>query len=237
VSLVLGIDTSSPAVSVALVELVPGDPPTWGRSASWCVVDGAKHGELLTTGVHAVLAELGVQPGDLDAIAVGLGPGPFTGLRVGIVTAASMADALDVPAYGVCSLDAIALFPGSGSAGSADERDDDGPRVVVADARRKEVYWAEYAADGERVAGPSVMKPADLKAALVETGWDGAVIGAGAVAYDLATAPEPLHPSPEQIVLLAASRVLSGAPSETLVPLYLRRPDATPTAERKRATQ
>lgn len=225
-TLVLALDTSSPAVSVALVELLGGDPPRWGRTATWTVVDGAKHGELLTTGITSVLAELAVTAADLGAVAVGLGPGPFTGLRVGIVTAATMADALGIPAYGVCSLDAVTTWDAPESA-----------RVVVADARRKEVYWAEYADDGERVAGPSVMKPADLQAALAAEAWDGPVVGAGAVAYGFATSPTPLHPSAEQLVLLAAGRVLSGSPSETLVPLYLRRPDATPTAERKRATQ
>ena len=228
--LTLALDTSSPAVSVALVDLLPGapgsaDPPRWGRQAAWQVVDGAKHGELLATGIAAVLAELAVSPADLAAVVVGLGPGPFTGLRVGVVTAAAMADALSIPAYGVCSLDAVADW------------DEDRPRVVVTDARRKEVYWAEYAGDGERLAGPSVLTPAALQAALAETGWDGAVVGAGAVHYALAGATGPLHPAADLLVLLAAGRVLAGAPGEALVPLYLRRPDATPPSGPRRAAR
>ncbi|MCW2620998.1 MAG: peptidase glycoprotease [Frankiales bacterium] len=226
--LVLALDTSSPAVSVGLVDLAPGAGPEavpqWGREASWRVVDGGKHGELLATGIDVVLRELVAQPADLAAVVVGLGPGPFTGLRVGIMTAAAMADALDIPAYGVCSLDAV------------DDWDTDGPRVVVTDARRKEVYWAEYADDGERVAGPSVMRPADLVAALAATRWDDRVVGAGARQYSFAGAAEPSYPDPGHLVLAAASRILGHAPSETLVPLYLRRPDATPPGAPKRAT-
>jgi tRNA threonylcarbamoyl adenosine modification protein YeaZ len=74
---------------------------------------------------------------------VGLGPGPFTGLRVGIVTGLALADALGDPVYGCCSLDAVAAWDEGEGRGSWSP-----------DARRKEVYWAEYADDGERVAGP-----------------------------------------------------------------------------------
>ncbi|HEU0103591.1 MAG TPA: tRNA (adenosine(37)-N6)-threonylcarbamoyltransferase complex dimerization subunit type 1 TsaB [Mycobacteriales bacterium] len=214
--LVLGLDTASPAVSVACVELdIAG---TWGRQADWQVVDARAHGELLATGVRAVLAELGARPGDLGAVAVGLGPGPFTGLRVGIMTAAALADALGIPAYGCCSLDAVDPWG-------------EGERVVVTDARRREVYWAEYAADDERVAGPSVLRPAALAEALREVGWTGRVLGDGALAHpDLfpGVSPQPRYPSAEGVVLLAARRALSGAPTEPLLPIYLRRPDATP---------
>ena len=221
--LVLGLDTSTPAVSVALVELDPGLPegePRWSRQADWQVVDDRAHGELLAPGVRAVLADLGAVPADLGAVAVGLGPGPFTGLRVGVMTAAAMADALGVPAYGCCSLDAVDPWGG-------------GERLVVTDARRREVYWAEYAADDERVAGPSVLRPAELARALDSTGWTGRVLGDGALrhaehfaGHDLVEFPR--YPSGEGVVLLAARRALSGAPGEPLVPLYLRRPDATP---------
>jgi tRNA threonylcarbamoyl adenosine modification protein YeaZ len=234
--LVLGLDTSSPAVSVALVELVPeGDGARWGRQADWQVVDGRRHGELLATGVAEVLRDLSARPADLSAVAVGLGPGPFTGLRVGIVTAATLADALGIPAYGVCSLDALAAG-------------DDGPgrRLVVTDARRKEVYWAEYARDGERAAGPGVLTPAELARRLRGTAWPapddaGHLLGAGAAlhrehfaGYDVGEGP--VHPTGEAVVLLAARRVLAGAPAEQLAPLYLRRPDAVEPGATKRVT-
>ena len=112
---------------------------------------------------------------------------------------------------------------------------------MVTDARRKEVYWAEYDEHGKRVAGPSVMTPHRLAQALRETGWSGRVVGDGAVKHrdELAghdVRDEPGYPSPDALVLLAARRVLDGAPSEVLTPLYLRRPDAVPPAAAKSVT-
>ncbi len=227
--LVLALDTSSPAVSVALVELLPGvaDDTSefrWGRQADWSVVDARRHGELLATGVRAVLDELGADRRDLTAVAVGLGPGPFTGLRVGIMTGLAMADALAIPVYGACSLDAVDAW------GSQEGR-----RLVVTDARRKEVYWAEYDEGDERVAGPSVLRPAALATALDETAWTGRIVGDGALLHreHFPTAEdEPRYPSADALVLLVARRVVDGAPSEQLTPLYLRRPDAVPAPAR-----
>lgn len=228
--LVLGLDTSGPAVGVALVELEAGDPPRWGRQAARQVVDARRHGELLAGGIAAVLAELGAQPADLDAVAVGVGPGPYTGLRVGVVTAAAMSDALGVPAYGVCSLDAVDAWS-----------EQDGPVLVVTDARRREVFWAEYDGDGRRVAGPAVLRPAALAEALRETGWTGRVVGDGALLHaedfaDQDVRGEPRHPAADAVVLLAARRVLAGAPAPVLAPIYLRRPDAVPPGAPRRAT-
>src|SRR4051812_37296571 len=95
------------------------------------VVDARAHGEQLAPGIAAVLAEAGVRPRDLAAIVAGLGPGPFTGLRVGLVTAGVLGDTLGIPSYGVCSLDGL----GAGTTGEV---------LVATDARRKEVYWAAY---------------------------------------------------------------------------------------------
>jgi tRNA threonylcarbamoyl adenosine modification protein YeaZ len=230
--LVLALDTSSPAVSVALVDLErrDGGEVSWGRSATWQQVDPRRHGELLATGMRAVLAELRADRTSIRAVAVGLGPGPFTGLRVGIVSGLAMADALGVPVYGCCSLDAVAAWD-----------EDEGPRLVVMDARRKEVYWAEYAGDGERLAGPSVMAPAALADALRDTGWTGRVLGDGALLHreafpDHEVVEQPRYPAPDALVLLAARRVLDGGPSEALTPLYLRRPDAVPPGAAKRVT-
>ncbi|MDP3713481.1 MAG: tRNA (adenosine(37)-N6)-threonylcarbamoyltransferase complex dimerization subunit type 1 TsaB [Mycobacteriales bacterium] len=235
--LVLGLDTSTPAVSAALVELEPDGAggARWVDSATWQRVDAKRHGELLATGVHELLGRRGVRPRDLAAVAVGLGPGPFTGLRVGVVTAATMADALGIPAYGACSLDAVGAWT-----------EDPGRRLVVTDARRREVYWAEYDEDGERLAGPSVLAPAELSRRLRETSWPqpdaaGRVVGDGALLHRDAfegfdVSDDDRYPSADAVVLLAAVRVVAGAPSEPLTPLYLRRPDAEQPAAPKRVT-
>lgn len=100
------------------------------------------HGELLTPHLMEVLAEAGHGLADVDAIVVGSGPGPFTGLRVGMVTAAALGHACDVPVHPVCGLDAIAVQVPARA-----------PLLVATDARRKEVYWAAYGADRVRQIG------------------------------------------------------------------------------------
>ncbi len=110
--------------------------------------DARAHAERLTPNVLAALADAGLGMADLGAVVVGCGPGPFTGLRVGMATAAAYGHALGVPVYGVCSLDAI----GGQTTGET---------LVVTDARRREVYWARYR-DGVRIDGPSVNAPADV---------------------------------------------------------------------------
>ena len=202
----LAIDTSTPTVSVAVHD---GSAVLAERA----VTDARRHGELVAPLVADVLAQAGLTPQDLTALVVGLGPGPYTGLRVGIVTAAVMAHTLSVPVYGVCSLDAIAL--------RADV--DDEPFAVLTDARRKEVYWATYS-DGLRVEGPSVDKPATVAAAV-----EGPVVGPGARLYaDLfADVRGPTEQSAGAVAELALDKAAAGAPSDVLRPLYLRRPDAT----------
>jgi tRNA threonylcarbamoyl adenosine modification protein YeaZ len=141
--LLLALDTSTPAVSVAVCRD--------GKAlASEAVVDARRHNELLAVHVEAVLARAGVTPRQLDAVAAGVGPGPYTGLRVGLMTARALAHALGIPAHGICSLDVLAR---------AAARQIGSEFVVATDARRKEVYWASYV-NGERVSGPSVDKPA-----------------------------------------------------------------------------
>lgn len=218
----LAWDTSTPAVGVALVEL---GPPARVRAAREQVAEN-RHGELLAPAIEAVLAEAGVTLADVDALVVGVGPGPFTGLRVGLVTAAALADATGVPAYGVCSLDAIAA-----------RHRGDGDLVVATDARRREVYWARYDAAGARLSGPAVDRPADLAA-----GLDGEVrlAGAGALAYrevlGVPVGRATPYPDPVALVELAAARITAGAPGEALTPLYLRRPDASPPGRPKAVT-
>jgi tRNA threonylcarbamoyl adenosine modification protein YeaZ len=231
--LVLVLDTATPAVVAALVALAadPAEPAV--VLAARVTADGRRHGELLAPSVSAVLAEAGRRPGELTAVVTGVGPGPFTGLRVGLVTAAALADALRVPGYGVCSLDAIA-------APVLRDVPLDGRRLLVAtDARRREVYWAAYEPTGARVAGPDVHRPAELSSRLAELDV-AAVCGAGGRLYpDLLPLPvvgRTDHPDPAALAALARDRVLVGAPAEPLTPLYLRRPDAAPPGRPKPVT-
>ena len=205
--LLLGLDTSTPAVTVALHD---GDSVLARRTT----VDAKRHGELLAPAVSAVLTEAGCRPADLTAVAVGVGPGPYTGLRVGIVTALALGDALSVPVHGVGSLDVIAAAV-DGAAG---------PVTVVTDARRREVFWATYDDDRRRTSGPAVGRPSDAAALVV-----GAVVGAGAAMYPEAFGPgaPPLLPDAGSLCALVLSRLADGDALEPAVPIYLRRPDAT----------
>ena len=145
--LVLAFDTATAAVTVALYEWIPGEGAVPRGTAE--AVDRRRHTELLTPSIAQVMAEAGAVPEDLSAIAVGVGPGPYTGLRVGLVTARAMGEALSVPVHGVCTLDIIAWATGR-----------DEPFVVATDARRKEVYWAQYDSARARATEPAVGPPA-----------------------------------------------------------------------------
>jgi len=213
--LVLALDTSTPAVTAGLVR-------DGQEVAVHSDTDGRKHGELLMPGVQAACREAGVSLRDLDAIVVGAGPGPFTGLRVGMVTAAALGDALDVPVHGVCSLDAIAAAVVAGGPLLA------GNLLVATDARRREVYWAAYESEGRRLTGPTVESPE-----LVTERLDGlhlaAAAGSMAARFGLPVR-EPATPTPGGLVAVAALDTVPGP----LEPLYLRRPDAVPPGERKK---
>ncbi|MDT5016522.1 MAG: tRNA threonylcarbamoyladenosine biosynthesis protein TsaB [Mycobacterium sp.] len=147
--MILAIDTATPAVTAGVIRR---DGDTLEVLAERVTVDARAHAEQLTPNVVAALAEAGVGVEDLDAVVVGCGPGPFTGLRVGMATAAAYGHALGLPVRGVCSLDAI----GGGTRGEL---------LVVTDARRREVYWARYR-DGVRVEGPAVNSPSDVAGAV-----------------------------------------------------------------------
>ncbi|WP_030175965.1 tRNA (adenosine(37)-N6)-threonylcarbamoyltransferase complex dimerization subunit type 1 TsaB [Spirillospora albida] len=222
--LVLAFDTATAAVTVALYEWIPGEG---ARRRAAAEAADRRHTELLTPSIARVLAEAGAAPDDLSAIAVGVGPGPYTGLRVGLVTARAMGEALSIPVHGVCTLDAIAW---------ASARTE--PFAVATDARRKEVYWARYASSAVRATEPAVGPAADV--------LDGApeglpVIGEGAALYAGVLGGmdhEPLMPSATALAELAIAR-LSGGPGPELLPpepLYLRRPDAKEPGPRKRVT-
>lgn len=212
--LLLAFDTATPAVTVALHD---GTRVIAEESA----VDARRHGELLAVAITHVLRRAGVVQSDLTRIAVGTGPGPYTGLRAGLVTATVLASALAIPADGICSLDVIA------AAVAADRE-----FLVATDARRREVYWARYDRNGQRVGGPFVGKPADLPAGLP-------VAGEGAALYpELAADPlEPRFPDAAQLAGLAAARGHAGQPPRPPEPLYLRRPDAREPGPPKRVTE
>ncbi len=206
---ILAIDTATPAVIAGLV--AGGDRRT--VLAERVTVDAKAHAERITPNVLAALADAGLSMADLDAVVVGCGPGPFTGLRVGMATAAAYGHALCIPVRGVCSLDAI----GVGTTGQV---------LVVTDARRREVYWARYR-DGVRTAGPTVCAPAD---------WGHHPLAGDGLGAAQAVAGSPAHaalfglpvldiPFPTIAGLVAAVDDWDDDPPP-LVPLYLRRPDA-----------
>ncbi len=218
--LVLALDTATPAVTAGVVEVAPDRTGATATRAVRVTRDARKHGELLMPEALAACAEAGIALADIDAVVVGTGPGPFTGLRVGMVTAAALGDALDVPVHGVCSLDAIA----------AEAADAGGPLLVVTDARRREVYWAAYSG-GVRITGPHVEAPAAVVARIPELG---AVASAGACAAGTGLrvlAPEA--PGPSGLVACAVAALRAGVRPGPLEPLYLRRPDAVAPGPRK----
>jgi tRNA threonylcarbamoyl adenosine modification protein YeaZ len=217
--LVLAVDTATPAITAGVVELA-ADRLT--QRSERVTVDARQHAELLTPGVLEACAAAGVKLTELDAVVVGVGPGPFTGLRVGMVTAAALADALERPVHGVGTLDAIA----------ADAIGE--PLLVVTDARRREVYWAAYDAEGIRFEGPHVGAPAALVARIGELGV-AAAAGASAAVTGLPVRG-PAGPSPAGLVAVAAPALRAGAAPGPLEPLYLRRPDAVPPGRVKPVT-
>lgn len=215
--MLLALDTSSSAVTVALHD---GERVV----ATHTTVDTLRHGELLAPAITAVLDEAWVPRQDLTAVAVGVGPGPFTGLRVGLVTARTLAAVLGVPVHGVCSLDVLAVAAvDAGATGGA-------PFLVATDARRKEVYWAAYDGQGERLDGPHVSKPADLAERAASP-----VVGRGAVLYPdvFPTAVEPQYPDAAVLATVVAERRVALLDPE---PLYLRRPDTAEPSRPKRVS-
>jgi len=176
VTLSLAIDTSTSRTTVAIIED--------GVALFEKFHEGATdHGRALSQLVAEAL-KVAAPP---EQVVVGMGPGPFTGLRVGIAFAHTFALARNIPVIGICSLDAIAI--------------DQNEYTVAIDARRKEIYWARYK-DGVRIDGPAVNKPAEV---------DGFIIDQ--------------YPDMKKLVALSATQNIKE-------PMYLRRPDAVPTAER-----
>ena len=204
VGVLLAFDTATPLVTVALHD---GDDVVLEHVSE----QRMKHGEQLAPLIERVLADHGAVRQDLTAIAVGVGPGPFTGLRVGLVTARTLAFVLEIPVYGVCSLDVLAVE--AAASGLLDEE-----FLVATDARRKEVYAASYDGSGRRLEGPVVEKPAVLAT-------ERPVVGEGASLYPehVPTARGPSRPSAGWLARAVAEELAELRDPE---PLYLRRPDA-----------
>ena len=222
--MLLALDTSTPLVSVAVYDDT-ADPGVDAVLASLTSERPMKHGESVAPLVDQALATSGLDRRDLTGIAVGTGPGPFTGLRVGLVSARVLGLALGVPVRGLCSLDAVA--GAVGSVGSVD-----GPFVVVSDARRKELFHASYSADGQRLTGPAVSKPADVLAGLPE---DTLVVGPGVTVHpDVFVRTAGPHAVDAGVL---ARLVATGAAEVTdPEPIYLRRPDAVAPGRPKRVS-
>jgi tRNA threonylcarbamoyladenosine biosynthesis protein TsaB len=256
---VLGFDTATPAVGVALHD---GEQVIASASA----LDSRRHSELLIPMIAKILADAGVSRTDLDVVAVGVGPGPYTGLRVGVVTARVLGSVLGLSVHGVCSLDIIAAaargslgppphattaagsspraMPSWGGQGGASPRADTaasaGPGrefLVATDARRQEVYWARYDAAGRRVAGPQVGRAGSIPGAA-----ELAVAGTGGPLYPEAFGEMigPAYPDAGVLCRLVAGSLTGPSPGHPPLlaadPLYLRRPDAREPGPPKRVT-
>ncbi|MFD7232358.1 tRNA (adenosine(37)-N6)-threonylcarbamoyltransferase complex dimerization subunit type 1 TsaB [Streptomyces sp. NPDC059881] len=204
--LLLAVDTATPAVTVALHD---GDSVV----AESTQVDARRHGELLLPAVDRVLASAGLKLDAVTGLVVGVGPGPYTGLRVGLVTAATFGSVLGVPVHGLCTLDGLAYASGL-----------EGPFVVATDARRKEVYWARYDGFRTRVGEPAVDRPAEIAEQVAGL----PAVGAGALLYPevFPDARGPEHQSAAALASLAARKLAAGEELLPPRPLYLRRPDA-----------
>ena len=215
--LMLALDTSSSAITVALYDGESVLAEHTDRSGT------PRHGEVLAPAIQRLVESGGVAITDLTDIAVGVGPGPFTGLRIGLVTARVLGFTLGIPVHGVCSLDVLAA-----------DADLEGEFLVAADARRREVYFARYASPLHRLTDPAVDKPDVVAAAHVGI----PVVGEGGVLYPDAfpVAFAPTQPSAATLGRVAAARLRDGALLLAPDPLYLRRPDATPQPPRTPAT-
>jgi len=209
--MLLAIDTSA-GTSVAVVD---GGRICSERSSA----DTRRHAEVIGTLIAECLAEAGVPVGALTGVVAGMGPGPFTGLRVGIAAAQAFALGSGRPIVRVVSHDAIAFA--HYAAGGA------GPLLVVTDARRREVYWSAYRGQDragilDRAEPASLARPAELESVV-----------AGYAEYERVDAAEV---SAGALGQLAAALLAGGRPLAGAAPLYLRAPDVTVSAGPKRVS-
>lgn len=200
---VLAIDTSV-GVSIAILR---GN----GQVTQSQPVDHGMQGELTADLISKAVIESGLEISEITDVVVGVGPGPFTGLRVGLVTAAVFAHAREIPIHGICSLDAIAFDYAQSC-------------VVVTDARRKELYWARY--DGMRIGEPQVSKPEVLALQFPNENF----VGPGAQLYPDLISGEAIELKAGSLAKLFAS---GAAQLVDVSPMYLRKPDAVEPTIRK----
>ena len=210
--MLLAIDTSA-GTSVAVVDR------EGGVLSESTTVDTMRHAEVIGEMIRDALAQASVAPAQLSGVAAGMGPGPFTGLRVGIAAAKAFALGIGKPVVPIVSHDAVALE--RYSTGHT------GPLLVVTDARRRELYWSTYAGIDEfgiplRSSGPGLSKPDDVPTSDSQSGrlprFDAGSVSAG------------------MLGLLAESLYAHDRPFAEDQPLYLRSPDVTPSAGPKRVT-
>ena len=219
--LILGIETATEQVGVA----VGGHE---GIIATFEVTRGRRHAEILTPAIEFVLAQADIEMDEIGCVAVDVGPGLFTGMRVGISAAKALALALRVPMIGISSLDLLA-FPC---------RHTDRVVVPVIDARKSEVYWAMYRqvpGGVQQVSAPTVGPVDELVADLLARSQEVLCVGDGAERYRdeivegyRCEVSAPAHPSPGALVQLAHAQALREEwvrPTE-IEPIYLRDPDA-----------
>jgi tRNA threonylcarbamoyl adenosine modification protein YeaZ len=207
----LVIDTSA-GTSVAVV-----DPASRRVLAERSTEDTRRHAEVIGPFLDDALRSAGVTPAEVTGVVAGMGPGPFTGLRVGIAAARTFAAARAVPFLPLVSHDAVAADV------AATDDPDAGPFVVLTDARRREVHWSVHDQAGARTAGPGLARPADLDD----------VLGASRSVRRITATTVPAG----RLGALAADRLASGGPFAQDTPLYLRDPDVTMPGAPKRVAQ
>lgn len=217
--LVLAIDTSGPVTGLGVGR---ADQPGFSVAES----GGRKHAEVIDTLMGQVLSELSEQRP--DAIAVGVGPGPYSGLRVGIAFAIGLGRAWSRPVLGVCSHDAIA-WAVTDSHLLADGF------VVTTDARRSEIYWARYDSSALRTSGPQVISvdAMDFDLPIIADQQVDTAVMAARVSRSLADGLEPV-PTTAQWAPHGADGSQVAVPQGPLLvphPLYLRAPDITISAK------
>jgi tRNA threonylcarbamoyl adenosine modification protein YeaZ len=208
--LILGLDTATPATTVGVVR---GGEVVAERSQ----VDSRRHVELLVPTIHAVLEDAGIDLAQVTDIAVGVGPGAFTGMRVGLATARSLGVALGIPVHGVVTLDGIAAASGLKES-----------FAVVTDARRREVFWATYTDGFTRAEGPFVGRPDEVAKAVGHRPVVGARATPFAEMFD--DIREPDLPSAAALAQIVSRALASGEGLMPPEPMYLRRPDVTPSS-------